>query len=115
MVGKFVGLTSCVALVFSPALAQAQSCDGLRAQLAGTSGDLLGIAADYPKTHVAIVACMMNNPTDDERLACAGAMVVAACIGLGSEGCYDLTSRWDRVGRAYQRIASDMRVLGCRQ
>lgn len=103
------------AFALTPISAQAQSCDMLRAQIGGTSGDMLGIAQDYPKTHIAIVACLLSQDTDDNRSGCAAAIVLGACIAMGSEYCNDLTNRWERAGANYQRIAARMREQGCRQ
>lgn len=97
-----------------PVAAQSTDCAMLRARLAGTTGDALGIAADYPKTHAAIMGCLMSQDTDANRNACAGAIIVGSCIAMGSEDCNDLTSRWARAQRAYQAITVQMRQLGCR-
>ena len=102
-------------LLAGPASAQSGSCDLLRARMSGANGDLLGIAQDYPKTHIAIVACMASQDTDEQRGSCAIAAIVTACFGMGSDYCADLTSRWERVGRQYQAIGAQMQALGCRQ
>ncbi|RYM04936.1 hypothetical protein [Sphingobium cupriresistens] len=100
--------------MFAPTLAGAQTCASLQAELMGSSGTALGIAADYPKTHMAIVACMVGSDNSTDAGGCAIAVIVTACFGLTRGECDDLGYRWERVVNTYKRVTARMRELGCR-
>ena len=115
MVRSLLGVSAAMAMAAMPTVARAETCYDLRSQLNGNTGDLFGIAADYPKTHIAIVTCFIGSESSDEATACAAAMVLGACFGMGGDECSDLTSRWGRAASNYQYIANRMRDLGCRR
>ena len=115
MVRSMLAVPVALALAGMPTLARAETCYDLRSQLNGTTGDFFGIAADYPKTHAAIVTCLVGNENQDEAAACAALIIVAACVGMGGDECTDLTSRWQRAARNYQYVTDRMRALECRK
>lgn len=114
VIRRLVGLPFAVALLLTSTFAQAQSCPALRSQLSSTNGELGGIAVDYPKTHLAIIACIAGNDNDSDRNGCVSTVFLGACFGLGPDGCTDLTTRWSRVGFKYFTILSQMDAIGCK-
>lgn len=115
MVKSLVGVSAALAMVATPTIARAESCFELRAQLAGTTGDVLQIAREYPKTHAAIIGCFASNERQNDANGCAAGMIILACLGMGGAACADLTNRWQRAASIYQYIAARQRALGCPQ
>ncbi len=112
---RLAGLPAALALLVAPVTARAQSCDELRRQMFVNGTDIARIAIDFPRTHIAILTCFAGNERERDAQACAAAMVVAACLGMGSDDCNELTSRWQRAAETYAAITARMRALGCRQ
>ena len=111
LLGSFAAL----GIVASPVSAQSPTCSDLRVQRASNNLAMLGVATDYPRTHVSIVACLaQDDAPENERYACAALVVVGACLGMGSAACSDLTSRWERISRTNRYVTREMRALGCR-
>jgi hypothetical protein len=111
---RLSSIGAAAALLLAPIAAQAQTCATLRAELNANNMAMAGIAIDYPRTHLAIVLCLATNERRDDVFACAATAIGLACLGMGSDYCYDLTSRWARAGQNYWSIAARMRYEGCR-
>lgn len=116
MRNRWRGLLAGTALLFTPVATQAQNCYDLRAQRDENITEMLGIAADYPKTHVGLMACVSDARSPrEEKEACAASILAAACIGLGITACGDLMGRWRNASLTQQRIKRAMQREGCVQ
>lgn len=101
-------------IMAAPASAQSAACADLRAQISSNNIAMVGVAADYPRTHVALGTCLSQSPTREEGRACAAMALASACIGMGSADCSDLMSRWERITLDQRYLNGRMRALGCR-
>jgi hypothetical protein len=98
MAAKFAALSAGAALLLAPATAQAQSCFSLQAQRDANNLVMVGIAADYPKTHIALMACYSDpRSTQEESEICAAGTLLVSCLSMGQYYCNDLTTRWQRA------------------
>ncbi len=96
-----------------PTAALAEDCNELRQEMRQVVANGFGIAADYPKTHAAILGCLAGSGTDNDRIGCAAAAVVTSCTFMGADDCADLTGRWLKLRADYVAIDNAMRRQGC--
>ncbi len=107
-----------VALMLSPAIAQAQSCPSLAEQRAALQGRMAKLVADYAGTHFVIGMCAAGasdtydktHDSDQANSTFAGCALIG-CAFAGFDACATVATQWFQMYVADEELKR--RLRGC--